>query len=198
MPDQRPSKLSTFLGKITRNLSLNRWELYNAGKRGSGQIPLALDELHECIPTSDCADQIVDDLALTEIFNRFLATLSKEKRMIFMRRYWYLSPIAEIAADHSISESKVKMSLLRSRNALKQVLAEEGIDLSSDLKNLLFPERMYDRTILLCWRALLLRNRKHSLMTGLQNRRLSTQPCRLVKWRSVNWRAQTSKPLPLL
>ena len=129
MPDQRPSKLSTFLGKITRNLSLNRWELYNAGKRGSGQIPLALDELHECIPTSDSADQIVDDLALTEIFNRFLATLPKEKRMIFMRRYWYLSPIAEIAADYSISESKVKMSLLRSRNALKQVLEEEGIDL---------------------------------------------------------------------
>lgn len=58
MPNQRPSKLSTFLGKITRNLSLNRWELYNAEKRGSGQIPLALDELHECIPTSNCADQL--------------------------------------------------------------------------------------------------------------------------------------------
>jgi RNA polymerase sigma-70 factor (ECF subfamily) len=129
MPDQRPSKLSTFLGKLTRNLSLNRWELYNAEKRGSGQIPLALDELHECIPSSNHVDQFVDDLALAEIFNRFLATLSKEKRMIFMRRYWYLSPIAEIAADYSMSESKVKMSLYRSRNALKQVLEEEGVGL---------------------------------------------------------------------
>ena len=129
MPNQRPSKLSTFLGKITRNLSLNRWELYNAEKRGSGQIPLALDELHECIPTSDCADQIVDDLALAEIFNRFLAALPKEKRMIFMRRYWYLSPIAEIATDYSISESKVKMSLMRSRNELKTLLEMEGMSL---------------------------------------------------------------------
>ena len=124
MPNQRPSKLSTFLGKITRNLSLNRWE-----KRGSGQIPLALDELHECIPTSDCADQIVDDLALAEVFNRFLAALPKEKRMIFMRRYWYLSPIAEIATDYSISESKVKMSLMRSRNELKTLLEMEGMSL---------------------------------------------------------------------
>ena len=129
MPDQRPSKLSTFLGKITRNLSLNRWELYNAEKRGSGQIPLALHELHECIPSTNSADHLADDLALAEILNRFLAALPKERRMIFMRRYWYLSPIAEIAADYSMSESKVKMSLLRSRNALKQVLEEEGIDL---------------------------------------------------------------------
>ena len=108
---------------------MNRWELYNAEKRGSGQIPLALHELHECIPSTDSADHLVDDLALAEIINRFLAALPKEKRMIFMRRYWYLSPIAEIAADYSMSESKVKMSLLRSRNALKQVLEEEGIDL---------------------------------------------------------------------
>lgn len=129
MPDQRPNKLAAFLGKITRNLSLNRWERYNAEKRGAGQISLALDELHECIPSPDSANQIVDDLALVELFNRFLASLAKEKRKIFIRRYWYLSPIAEIAADYSMSESKVKMSLLRSRNALKQVLEEEGIDL---------------------------------------------------------------------
>lgn len=129
MPDQRPSKLSTFLGKITRNLSLNRWESYHAAKRGFGQIPLTLDELHECIPSIESVDRIVDDLALAEIFNRFLAALPKEKRIIFLRRYWYLSPIAEIAADYLMSESKVKMSLLRSRNALKQVLEKEGIDL---------------------------------------------------------------------
>lgn len=129
MPNQRPSKLSAFLGKITRNLSLSRWELYNAKKRGSGQIPLALDELHECIPSSDSTEQIVDDLVLADVFNRFLASLSKDKRIIFMRRYWYLSPIAEIAEDYSISESKVKMSLFRLRKALKQALEEEGVDL---------------------------------------------------------------------
>lgn len=129
MPDQRPNKLTAFLGIITRNLSLSRWELCHAKKRGSGQIPLALDELHECIPSSDSTEQIVDDLVLVDVFNRFLASLSKEKRVIFMRRYWYLSPIAEIAEDCSMSESKVKMSLFRLRKALKQALEEEGIDL---------------------------------------------------------------------
>lgn len=129
MPDQRPAKLSTFLGKITRNLSLNRWELYHAKKRGSGQISLALDELHECIPSQDFTDHVVDDLVLADVLNDFLASLSKEKRMIFMRRYWYLSPVAEIAGDFSISESKVKMTLLRTRKILKHFLEEAGIDL---------------------------------------------------------------------
>lgn len=65
-------------------------------------------------------EQIVEDIVLADVFNRFLASLSKDKRVIFMRRYWYLSPISEIAEDYSISESKVKMFLLRSRKALKQ------------------------------------------------------------------------------
>lgn len=129
MPDQRPDKLSAFLGKITRNLSLNRWESYHAEKRGSGQIPLALDELRECVPSFDIAEQVVDDLVLADVLNRFLASLSKEKRMIFMRRYWYLSSITEIAADYSMSESKVKMSLLRSRKAFQQMLENGGIGL---------------------------------------------------------------------
>lgn len=129
MPDKRPDRLSTFLGKITRNLSLNKWELYSAKKRGAGQTSLVLEELQECIPSSDNIDKVIDDMVLTEVLNNFLASLSKEKRIIFMRRYWYLSSITDIAKAYSMSESKVKMSLLRSRKALKQVLKEEGIDL---------------------------------------------------------------------
>ena len=127
MPDRRPNRLSAFLGTITRNLALKRWERYNAEKRGSGQTMLALDELQECVPATDNEDQIVDDLVLTEVFNRFLASLPKEKRKIFMRRYWYLSSVSEIARDYSISESKVKMSLLRTRNKLKLILEKESI-----------------------------------------------------------------------
>ena len=129
MPTQRPNRLSTFLGKITRNLSLDRWDQRNTQKRGSGQVPISLEELHECIPASECVEHIVDNIVLVDVFNRFLASLSKEKRIIFMRRYWYLSPIAEIAIDYSISESKVKMSLLRSRKELRHLLESEGIDL---------------------------------------------------------------------
>lgn len=129
MPDQRPNRLSAFLGRITRNLSLKRWEKYTAKKRGAGQVPLALDELRECIPATNQTDSVADDIVLTDVLNRFLASLTAEKRNIFMRRYWYLSPVAEIASDLAISESEVKMSLLRSRNELKQLLEKEGITL---------------------------------------------------------------------
>ena len=129
MPDQRPSRLAAFLGKITRNLALKRWDWYNAEKRGSGQVMLVLEELQECIPAADHADQIVDNMVLADVFNRFLASLSQEKRIIFMRRYWYLCPVAEIAQDYSISKSKVKMSLHRTRKQLKLFLEKEGIDL---------------------------------------------------------------------
>jgi RNA polymerase sigma-70 factor (ECF subfamily) len=129
MPPQRPHRLSAFLGKITRNLSLDRYKRLAAEKRGSGQVPLALDELLDCVPTGDSAEKTVDDLALTESLNRFLGTLSVDSRRIFLRRYWYLTPVKEIAADCSISESKVKMSLLRSRKELKKFLEKEGIAL---------------------------------------------------------------------
>lgn len=127
VPPQRPNRLSAFLGKITRNLSLNRYEKYTAQKRGEGQVPLALSELQDCIPTFDSVEQVIEDAELVELFNRFLAAQPKEVRKIFMRRYWYLSSIKEIAEDYGFSESKVKMILLRARNELKQILEKEGI-----------------------------------------------------------------------
>lgn len=129
IPPQRPKRLAVFLGKITRNLSLNRYNLYTAGKRGYGQVSLALDELSECILASDNVEHVADDLMLTDTLNNFLASLPEEARKIFMRRYWYFSPVKEIAYDFGISESKVKMSLLRARARLKELLQKEGIEL---------------------------------------------------------------------
>lgn len=75
----------------------------------------------------DSTENIVEEIALTDILNRFLSSLSLEQRKIFMRRYWYLSPIKEIATEYGMSESKIKMSLFRSRNELKKLLEKEGI-----------------------------------------------------------------------
>lgn len=124
IPPNRPSVLKTFLGKITRNLSLDRYELLNAKKRNGGQMPLVFDEIQECIPSLDSTENIVEEIALTDILNRFLSSLSLEQRKIFMRRYWYLSPIKEIATEYGMSESKIKMSLFRSRNELKKIVRE--------------------------------------------------------------------------
>lgn len=127
IPPNRPSMLSTYLGKITRNLALNRQRNHTAKKRGRGQMPLVLDELEECIPALDTTGSIVDDIVLRETLDRFLETLPETARIIFVRRYWYMSPIREIAEDLKISESRVKMSLLRSRDGLREMLTKEGI-----------------------------------------------------------------------
>lgn len=127
MPPHRPSALKTFLGKLTRNLSLNRYKQLTAEKRDNGRMPLIIDELHECLPATKSTENIIDDITLADAFNSFLASLSVEQRKIFMRRYWYLSSVKEIATDYGMGESKVKMSLLRSRNKLKELLEKEGI-----------------------------------------------------------------------
>ena len=127
IPPQCPNKLSAFLGRITRNLALNRYRYYIKEKRGYGQTSLVLDELQECVPAGNSTEQAIDEKLLVEVLNRFLYELPIEKRMMFLRRYWYLSSIKEIAEDYEISEGKVKMTLLRIRNKLKQTLEKEGI-----------------------------------------------------------------------
>lgn len=126
IPPQRPGVLQTFLGKITRNLALDRWRRNHAQKRDSGVL-LVLEELQECIPGSD--GDLSEDLAIRDALNGFLGSLPREQRKVFLRRYWYLSPVKEIAADYGISESKVKMILLRTREKLGAHLESEGIGL---------------------------------------------------------------------
>lgn len=129
IPPHNPDKLSSYLAKITRNLALNKWNYYNADKRGNGQIPVVLEELQECIPSLSTVEQIVDDIHFANVFNDFLASLPKQKRIIFMRRYWYLCPIKEICADFQMSESKVKMLLMRLRNDFRIFLEKKGVSL---------------------------------------------------------------------
>lgn len=129
IPPRRPNRLSAFLGRITRNLALKKYESDTAAKRGGGQVPLALEELAECIPAPNSVEQQVDDRVLAEVLNRFLAGLSPETRRIFLRRYWKLDTVNQIAQELGIGESKVKMSLMRTRGKLRSFLEQEGIGL---------------------------------------------------------------------
>lgn len=127
IPPHRPAALKTFLGKITRNLALDRYAQQTAQKRGGGQNARIFDEMRTCLPSPESPEEHIEALALTALLNRFLSSLTPEKRKIFLRRYWYFSSVKEIAAEYHISESKVKMSLLRTRNELKNLLTKEGI-----------------------------------------------------------------------
>jgi RNA polymerase sigma-70 factor (ECF subfamily) len=129
IPPKRPIKLPAFLGKITRNLALNRYEKNTAEKRGGGEVSLALDELAECIPDPKSVEQMLDNRILVDKLNLFLEGIPADARMIFMRRYWEVCTIREIAEIYGISESKVKVSLFRTRGKLRVFLEQEGIAL---------------------------------------------------------------------
>jgi len=127
IPPQCPERLSAFLGKITRNLALNRYKHKNREKRGGGQTVLVLEELVECVPGLNSTEEAAEVALLVDVLNRFLEELPAEKRKLFMRRYWYMSSVKELAEDFGLSESNVKMTLLRLRSKLKQTLEKEGI-----------------------------------------------------------------------
>ena len=127
IPPQRPDPLKSYVGTISRQLALNVYKEQHTQKRG-GQVPLVLDELSDCIPNPENHENIGESIALSEALSRFLRALPQKTRNIFIRRYFYMSPVAEIARDFSMKESNVTMHLLRTRRKLEQFLKKEGFD----------------------------------------------------------------------
>ena len=127
IPPHRPNRLSTYLGKITRNLSLNRYKLLSAQKRGMGQVELALSELEGCVPAQTDMEQISDEVVLANAIETFLRAQPRKERNIFVGRYWHLYPIRDLAEAYRMSESKIASLLYRMRNKLKVHLEKEGI-----------------------------------------------------------------------
>ena len=127
IPPQRPSRLATYLGKITRNLSINRLKLLNAQKRGRGQTDLALNELDSCIPAATGTEQIADEILLAGAINQFLREQPRTERNIFICRYWHLYSVEELAKSFGMRENTVASLLFRMRKKLKSYLEKEGI-----------------------------------------------------------------------
>lgn len=126
IPPHRPSILRPFLGKITRNLALHLYQRDHAQKRGGGGLNIVFDELAECVAGQESVEQIVDERELIEALNGFLATLPVKKRKVFVRRYWYVDSIYQIAARMDMTENRVSVMLFRLRSELKQYLEERG------------------------------------------------------------------------
>lgn len=129
MPTHWPEQLATFLGKITRNLSFNRYKHLHAKKRGGGEMALVLDELAECISGVDHVEQIIDRQELIESLNSFVRNLPTEKRNIFVRRYWYADSVQSIANDYGMLKGTVSKTLERTRKQLKAYLTERGFEI---------------------------------------------------------------------
>ena len=129
MPPHRPNILATFLGKITRNLALNKYKHNTADKRGNGQAPLVLDEIAEFVSGTDNVEQEINRKELILAINHFLKKLPSDKRNIFVCRYWYFDSISDIAAHFDMTENNVSVTLNRLRLKLRNYLLERGFEL---------------------------------------------------------------------
>ncbi len=129
MPPQKPQILSVFFGKITRNLSLNRWRYRSAEKRGGGQMELVLHELEQIVSGNDTLEQELERRELISAINDFLSTLAEKKRSIFLCRYWYGDSVESIALRFGMTENHVSVTLNRLRKKLKEYLLEGGFEL---------------------------------------------------------------------
>ncbi len=127
MPPHRPSVLSTFLGKLTRRISIDKWRHVNAKKRGNGQLPLVLAELEDCISDGKSIEEETERKLLTEVISAFVKSLPETEQKVFLCRYWYMDSVGAIASRFRFSESKVKSMLSRTREKLRVRLEKEGL-----------------------------------------------------------------------
>lgn len=126
IPPQRPDPLKPYVGRISRNLALDVYDAKHAKKRCG--VTLALEELAECLPFED-GREIGESAALSDLLSRFISSLRERERTIFVRRYFHLYPITEIARDLGLNESTTAMTLSRIRAKLRKYLEKEGISL---------------------------------------------------------------------
>lgn len=127
IPPHRPSVLSTFLGKITRRIALNRRNAQHAQKRGGGETALALEELSEVVAAPGGVEAELEVKELSRAINGFLSDLPATERDVFVCRYWYLASIPEISRRFHFSQSKTRSMLFRTREKLSRYLREEAL-----------------------------------------------------------------------
>lgn len=125
IPPQRPDSLRAYLGRIIRNLAIDRYRRENAQKRFH-KLDVSLSELEACLPAGNDPEQSAELKALSDSVNRYLGTLSKQKRIILLRRFWFQQSVEEIARDYGRSTSGIYTILATTRRGLREWLTKEG------------------------------------------------------------------------
>lgn len=127
IPPHEPTNLGAFLATLAKNISLNRYTQTHAKKRGGGEISLVLEELAECSSRNNNVEKVYEHKLLVEAVNEFLRSLPRDKRDIFVLRYWFCLSTAEIAKKvGALNRNSVSVTLLRTRRALTAHLKKQG------------------------------------------------------------------------
>lgn len=125
IPPTRPDPLLTYVLKIVRNVSLNRYHKNQAQKRNSS-YDLAVDELADFLASPDSVESVMEANELAAVIEQFLESLNSRNRVIFLRRYWFFDTYEQIAKKVGLSEKNVSVRLTRLRKQLKDYLEERG------------------------------------------------------------------------
>lgn len=128
IPPKRPNYFSAFTGKITRNYALRKYEYYTAKKRNPEAV-CSLEELCECVSGTESVESELENKMVEELINKFLWKQDKEKRDVFILRYWYFESMESICNHTGFSQGKVKSMLFNLRGKLRAYLESEGIEL---------------------------------------------------------------------
>lgn len=128
IPPQRPNPLLSYVCRIVRNLAIKKYHANTAQKRNS-IYDAALEEIADCIPSSVSVEEEVEAKELAGYINRFLATLDRENRILFVRRYWHADSIEELAPLFHTSKHNISVRLSRLRKSLKNYLTKEGVSI---------------------------------------------------------------------
>jgi len=129
IPPEHPQIFSAFLGRIVRNIALNRHKAQAAQKRGGGEASLLLSELEDCVPSVNNVAQAVEAGELMCLIKECLDTLKPHDKAFFIRRYWHCASVPEMVRFFDASEGKITMSLSRTRGKIKTYLEKRGITL---------------------------------------------------------------------
>lgn len=129
IPPEEPRSLAAYLGRITRNLALNRLQKQNRLKRGGGEMTLIWEELGEMLPDRETPEQSWERAAAKAAIERFLQGLEAQERILFLRRYWWAEPVKTAAAHCGLSPQWAKSILERLRRDLRSELEKEEITL---------------------------------------------------------------------
>ena len=128
MPPQRPTLLRPWLGKVVRNLAVNRWEKNRAQKRYAG-MELLLDELSDALPSPQTVERQMEAAELGALISKWLRTLDADDRMLFLRRYWNGESLKDLARMWGEAPSRLAQRTYRLRQALKAELERNGVSI---------------------------------------------------------------------
>lgn len=124
MPPQKPNSLKAYLGRIVRNLSINRWYEHRAQKRYNGADVL-LSELSDCVPSTKNVEKEIEAKELSEVISDWLCTLSQDERVLFLRRYWFGDSVNKLAGECGTTPNKLAGRMYRLRQSLKKAIEKE-------------------------------------------------------------------------